>query len=484
MKRRGAQASLRWYYYPMSKQELTTQFSKQNQAADFRSYDAVIVGGGASGLTCAIACMQALQGRDSVQTDTSYSAQRNPRILILESGRRIGASIMRSGNGRCNFSHTNVDSASYYNASFVEQAFAAHATNERIPSVISWFEHLGLVWDEMPGSGGLLYPFSRKANSVLDVLRCALDEYGIEVQEGRRVEKIVQSDPSIWRISGMATECVTSKKEGNFRKKKGGKAIEKPSEPSPFEVCARNVVVASGGTTPQTLYQAGSVTYVSPHAVLGPLAAYTDGVSLQSLDGIRVQARITIPARSFSEEGEVLFRGYGISGIVVFNASRFAQAGDVLYLDLVPHIGEDALFDSLLKRAQLLKGRNPEEFLTGFVVAPLARALLEKISGSFARDFKLNQKHLRSLAALLKAFPMTIEGIADERACQVHRGGVQVSQVNPSTMELASLPRMYVLGEALDIDAPCGGYNLHWAWTTGLLAGYALADEFSKGLDQ
>ena len=468
----------------MSKQELTKQSLEQNQAADLRPYDVVVVGAGASGLTCAIAYMQALQGRESARTSASHSGQRNPRILILESGRRIGASIMRSGNGRCNFSHTNVGSVSYYNASFVEQAFAAHSANERIPSVISWFENLGLVWEEMPGSGGLLYPFSRKANSVLDVLRCALDEFGIEVQEGRRVEKIARSGASNWCISGMATEFTSSKKDSNSRKKKGAKSHEKSSEPTAFEVYARKVVIASGGVTPQAFYETGSIDYVAPHAVLGPLAAQAEGVSLRSLDGIRMQTRVSIPARSFCEEGEVLFRGYGISGIVVFNASRFARLGDVLYLDLVPHIGEDALLGLLLKRAQLLKGRNPEEFLTGFVEAPLARVLLEKISGSSARDFTPDREHLCSLAALLKAFPMMLEGIADERACQVHRGGVQVSQVDSSTMELTSLPGMYVLGEALDIDAPCGGYNLHWAWTTGLLAGYALADEFSEGLDQ
>ena len=87
----------------------------------------------------------------------------------------------------------------------------------------------------------------------------------------------------------------------------------------------------------------------------------------------------------------------------------------------------------------------------------------------------LKESDIEKLVHVCKAFPFRVEEIADERTCQVHRGGVQPEEVDPHTMEVYSCPGLFITGEALDVDGPCGGYNLHWAWTTGLLSGNALA---------
>ena len=156
----------------MSKKRNKSSHKKSQKALDpivvpSGNFDVVIVGGGASGLTCAISCAQA--------------AKAPLRIAVLEAGKRVGASIMRSGNGRCNFSNAELEVSRYYHRAFVEHAFSALNHNPQIPSVLEWFEQLGLVWQEMPGTGGLLYPFSNKANSVLDVLKCALEEQKVEL---------------------------------------------------------------------------------------------------------------------------------------------------------------------------------------------------------------------------------------------------------------------------------------------------------------
>ena len=85
----------------------------------------------------------------------------------------------------------------------------------------------------------------------------------------------------------------------------------------------------------------------------------------------------------------------------------------------------------------------------------------------------MSQDDVALLARTLKAFPLVVKGLGDERLCQVHRGGVAVEAVRPETMEVAGQPGLYVCGEALDVDAPCGGYNLHWAWVSGIVAGEA-----------
>ena len=545
------------------------------------TYEVVIVGGGASGLACAVAYMQALE-RDACncqaekhascqvaksgnpyqttndrtnqtanQTKNDATCQvangvpvaNKPRVVILEAGKRIGASIMRSGNGRCNFSNASLDLSRYYHASFVQEAFSALDSNCHIPSVVDWFEQLGLVWEEMPGSGGLLYPFSKKANSVLDVLRKALDEYDVELCEMSTVNVVCSDAESSVQmrdrdgLSAQRAFCVR------------GETRMGDDERVPFEITARNVVIASGGATPQEMLSSYNLSYRNPEPILGPLQAKPSvPISLKALDGIRMQAKITlvantqsgkvrtgvqdaeilrsvtahcdvaqsdmtqrdVPQRSaarqdtvrdnmmqrdvvrsdtlrsdtahsntawgscvFEEEGEVLFREYGLSGIVIFNASRYAKQGDTLLLDIMPHYTQETLLDFFRMRLTQQRSCLARTFFTGFVVNPLAEALLRAVD--IDGDARLTEADIEALAQVCKALPFYIQGMADARTCQVRRGGIQPKEVNPSTMQVCSCPGLFVLGEALDVDGPCGGYNLHWAWTTGLLSGTALA---------
>lgn len=432
-------------------------------------YDIAIIGGGASGLACAVACMQQvrLQAHKqdcSSQSLQSFSDKRFPRIVVLESGKRIGASIMRSGNGRCNFSNANLEVSRYHHADFVQKVFSALEANPFAPSVLEWFKRLGLVWKEAPGTGGLLYPFSNKANSVLDVLRYAIDVNGIELCTSSTVQAIRTTHAE---HTACSSACFTLK----------GEAALAQDESVPFVIDAYQVVIASGGTTPKTLLSEVKIPYVDPEPLLGPIRT-TSSVSLKNLDGIRMQTRLSIPKRSFEEEGEVLFRDYGISGIVVFNASRYAQMGDTIVLDFVPQRSMEELTALFEQRIELIGMRKPEDFLTGFVVARLAAVLLQ--NAGLDKASQITKADAKKLAKACKEFSLTCQGIADERTCQVRRGGVQPSAVNSTTLQINEYPGLFVLGEVLDVDGPCGGYNLHWAWTTGLLAGCALAHNYLR----
>lgn len=432
-------------------------------------YDIAIIGGGASGLACAVACMQQVRLQAHKQDCSnpslqSYSDKRFPRIVVLESGKRIGASIMRSGNGRCNFSNANLEVSRYHHADFVQKVFSALEANPFAPSVLEWFKQLGLVWKEAPGTGGLLYPFSNKANSVLDVLRYAIDVNGIELCTSSTVQAIRTTHAEHSACSSARFTVI-------------GETALTQDESVPFAIDAYQVVIASGGITPKTLFSEVKMPYIDPEPLLGPIRT-TSSVSLKNLDGIRMQTKLSIPKRSFEEEGVILFRDYGISGIVVFNASRYAQMGDTIVLDFVPQRSMEELTALFEQRIELIGMRKPEDFLTGFVVARLAAVLLQ--NAGLDKASQITKADAKKLAKACKEFSLTCQGIADERTCQVRRGGVQPSAVNSTTLQINEYPGLFVLGEVLDVDGPCGGYNLHWAWTTGLLAGCALAHNYLR----
>lgn len=465
-------------------------------------YDIAIIGGGASGLACAVACMQQVRLQAHKQDCSnpslqSYSYKRFPRIVVLESGKRIGASIMRSGNGRCNFSNANLEVSRYHHADFVQKVFSALEANPFAPSVLEWFKQLGLVWKEAPGTGGLLYPFSNKANSVLDVLRYAIDVNGIELCASSTVQAIHTTHTEHTALKAHAAQEIHAAHTvqiGRTEQAKHtvhaehsacssarftviGETALTQDESVPFAIDAYQVVIASGGITPKTLFSEVKMPYVDPEPLLGPIRT-TSSVSLKNLDGIRMQTKLSIPKRSFEEEGEILFRDYGISGIVVFNASRYAQMGDTIVLDFVPQRSMEELTALFEQRIELIGMRKPKDFLTGFVVARLAAVLLQ--NAGLDKASQITKADAKKLAKACKEFSLTCQGIADERTCQVRRGGVQPSAVNSTTLQINEYPGLFVLGEVLDVDGPCGGYNLHWAWTTGLLAGCALAHNYLR----
>ena len=438
-------------------------------------FTVAIVGGGASGI--AAACVIAAYVRTS---DLQL------RVVMIEKGRKIGSSILRSGNGRCNFSHANIDSSAFNQPLFVDEvfksledayasssyassdrteqasAFVFHAPAVRSNAVLRWFSELGLVWREAAHTDGLLYPFSNKATSVLEVLRAELDRCSVERAVGIEVTRIRKEND---RFSLQLQDALDSARSASF--------------------AADAVVFAAGGQTAGPLCASGLIedaAFTPLCSVLGPLR--TDTHFLKGLDGIRVRARLSCPNSSFSEEGEVLFRTYGISGIVVFNASRFVEPGDVVVLDLAPDLSIASLNELLLDRVQFYRSRIGQTLtygglLRGFFLPELAAALLH-CSDLSARDLciaperRVQEQGIAHIASCIKCFELVVVGRGDEKQSQVHRGGLRVSEIDSKTMEVARIPGLYVTGEALDVDGPCGGFNLHWAWASGLLAGLSI----------
>lgn len=477
-------------------------------------FTVAVVGGGASGIAAACALAAAVRER-----------RLDVRVILIEKGRRLGSSILRSGNGRCNFSHANIDAGSFWHPGFVKQAFAAleqawtaHAGRSmreydelsalfdptvQPNAVLRWLAGLGLVWSVAPQSEGLLYPLSNKATSVLEVLQAELDRCGVEQYCGIDVQSISRSGSLQGKDENLPQDRPQEKYRNGFwdglqkgrrfslrlaaAARGAGSAADSAAKASGEQrLFEADMVIYAGGGGAASSCDRGvfeQLEKVSSLPVLGPLR--TETRFLEGLDGVRVRARLACPKRSFCEEGEVLFRSYGVSGIVVFNASRFVNAGDVVALDLVPELSKGQLKDILTKRARAFQARTKcvptyAQLLRGLFLPELARLLIE-YADTVAPDHSIalhafaSDEGIDHLAECIKGFELRVVGHGDEKQCQVMRGGIRLDDIDPNTMEARCVPGLFVIGEALDIDGPCGGYNLHWAWASGLLAALSAA---------
>jgi hypothetical protein len=427
-----------------------------------------IIGAGASGLIASIAASVAAE---------VYS---NPaEVTIYEASKKPARSILRSGNGRCNFSHMKISGKEYNDPKFVSKTFDELVVIEQslsgkfftksdvkyIANVVETIMcALGVTYIHIDGR---TYPSTKKASTISEALLRACEIHGVAIKCGHSVEAIERTDTG---------------------KAKAKKYILKFAEGEP--VFADRVIVACGGAVQID----GALSYL-PHVdfepVLGPLAV-EEAKLCSRMDNVRVDCAVKVLHDSqevFSEEGEVLFRKYGVSGIVVFNASRFARPGDKIVLDFFPELKPVQLYiwfgDRL--RAMLLSSKNNVtylDFLRGMLPVEVSKAVLDVADVApdrlFTKEdmgFKNNKPlaHLQRVLDTLKGFELICKDIADASIAQVTRGGIANSALNPKTLEVKNCKGLYITGEALDIDAPCGGYNLHWAFSSGFVAGMCAA---------
>lgn len=420
-----------------------------------------IIGGGAAGLAAAIKA-----------GECARAAGMPLRISVLERDDRVGRSILATGNGRCNFSNAYIDTAQYFNSEFVESVLDALAALEprdaletlgpleprenreascSDDAVHAFFRRFGLVWRQE--GDGRQYPLANKASVVVDVLRAAAHAVGVEELREAEVSSI---DPP--RAPGKP--YTLRLKDGAFKR---------------YDA----LIVACGGRGAQQLLE-DLVPFNRMRPVLGPLK--TNPEYPRMLENIRVRCRVSLERKSTSgtwrtvasEAGELMFRKYGVSGIAVFNLSRFAWASDRLTVNFLGDATQEEAERLLRERARSVSswqaGRPTcADVLRGLVLPRVAEVLCK--NAQVATQTAFSDATAAALAHQLTAFPLEVTGIGDPDNCQVRRGGVQPSALSGETCGVLALPGLYVAGEAVDIDGPCGGYNLHWAWASGMAAG-------------
>lgn len=382
----------------------------------------LIIGGGAAGLAAAI-----------------YAAREGAAVTVLEAGARVGRKILASGNGRCNLTNLAISPDAYNRPEFVEPLLREYGYE----AISSFFEALGLI--TRPDDEGRVYPVTNAAASVLDVLRFECAHLGVDTRCGFEAASIAEMP--------------------------GGSGLEVASEDG-RTVRSDAVVVA---TAVGPLLAGLGHTQVPTRAVLGPIR--TELEPIRGLSGVRVRCAASLLAADdevvATERGELLFRDYGVSGIMVFDLSRHLESGSVLSVDLLPDLAPEELTEVLSKRCEALSWRTAETFFAGMLHERVGRAVLR--AAGVGLDVPVAELPQARLTPLLKGFRVRVVGMGDARQSQVTRGGASVTEFDPRTMESSLVRGLFAAGEVFDVDGRSGGYNLHWAWASGLAAGQAAA---------
>ena len=389
----------------------------------------IIVGGGAAGLSAAIS-----------------AAQQGASVTIVEKNIRVGKKILATGNGRCNLSNTAIGKpegmALYNHPEFVTPVLR----RLDCASVRLFFYELGLL--TVVDKNGWVFPRTQTANTVLDVLLNETDQLPISIFTGQEIIGI--------RIADEGFRVDTT----------GGGYLSKS-------------LVLSCGVEP-LLVAFDFLEAVKPEPILGPLRTNVD--SVRGLDGIRAVCRVYLTEEEELvswQDGELLFRDYGVSGIAIFNLSRYMRPGQSLFIDFFPDLDASKLESLLTLRWEKGNGLSASEILTGMLHSRIIQAVLRK-SKIKAKD-KLDQSGISTLAKNMKRYHLIISGGPSKEQAQVTRGGLSTKGFDPMTLMALDQRGLFAAGECLDVDGPCGGFNLHWAWASGIVAGENAASFASLG---
>ncbi len=413
-------------------------------------YDAIVIGGGASGLAAALS-----------------AAQHGLAVAIIESDVEAGLKILATGNGRCNLSNVHLDPKRYLHPKVAEAVLGTEPENE----LQGFLKSLGIVTAQ---EDDRLYPYSFKAESVRDALLGACRRLDVNLFCGSRVVDAHRSnDDGTWTLvvkmpsAPLATKPQRDQK-ATLRAKR--RALTQTAA-ADRTLRTRSVVIATGGDPTETAELFGlPVTPLSP--VLCPVRATVPRLegALDTLNGLRIHAGVALlrdGQRFWRETGEVLFRPFGISGVVVFNLSRRILAGDTLLLDLFPDFTVSELSSLLHHREAVLGPFSPHDpsWFDGLIAPALARVVCDICKSACPQVLDT-----QNLAATCKAFKLDAQGVAYDQQAQVTRGGIPFSSVDIPSLACndTGLKGVYVCGESLDMDADCGGFNLAWAWLSGI----------------
>ncbi len=476
---------------------------------DMRKIRVAVAGGGASGMTAAIA-----------------AARAGAEVFLIEGNDRVGKKLLSTGNGKCNFTNRKLEKivedvcqagsprsqgsgpgGDFVSAGMPEQAYF-HSNDPSFPArvlerfgyreTIDFFKSLGVVPKERNGG---IYPAGGQASAVLDLLRlellrqdvkmacsvkiknCALQVKDICIGDAQakdmdirdvRMKEIRSND--FYTGKPQKKDCRTNGSQAGGLSALGvSEFVLKGTGPEgkPFSLFADRVVLACGGKAAPGTGSDGSgytlakklghsVTPLSPALV--QLKCQED--FYKQLSGIRTDGivRLYVDGQLAAEDqGELQLTAYGISGIPVFQVSRFAglamQAGRKVEaeLDLMPSM-------SGMELEAYFRAFSPECY--GGLLNKKLLALLLKRYG----------KEPGRLAAGVKSFRTRIKAVNSYENAQVTAGGVDTRQIDPCTMMSKIVPGLYFAGELIDVDGSCGGYNLQWAWSSGYVAGRSAAD--------
>jgi predicted Rossmann fold flavoprotein len=395
------------------------------------AFDALVIGGGAAGLMCALT-----------------AGRRGKRVLVVEHANRVGKKILMSGGGRCNFTNTSTTPDNFLSANphYCKSALARYAPGDFVAMV----ERHGIAWHEKE-LGQLFCDESSKL-----IVKMLLDECaaaGVRVATSCSIERVVHGGDAA--SAGMFHLHTT---QGAF------------SAPA--------LVVASGGLSIPSMGASGfgyALARQFGHAVLPTRAGLVPltlsgkhSERLADLSGVALPVAARCNGVEFRNSMLVTHRG--ISGPAILQVSSYWQPGDDLRLDLLP--GQDAL--AMLQRMQ---AERPAAELRTVLGEWLPKRFAQRLCEAWLPNKPMRQfnaPQLREVAALLAGWPLVASGTEGYRTAEVTLGGIDTDGLSSSTMQSRQVPGLYFIGEVVDVTGWLGGYNFQWAWASGHAAGMAL----------
>ena len=388
----------------------------------------VIIGGGASGMMAAI-----------------QAARTGAAVTLLEHNEKPGKKILATGNGRCNLTNL-VQEPSRYRSSQPDFPWKI-ITLYPLEDTLAFFSELGIYTKDR---NGWVYPYSDQAAGVAQVLELEARHQKVKIKTTEEVTDILREDgqylvkTATWQYpcDSVIISCGSS---------------------------ASNVEGSS--TTGYELAEKLGHTVVKPLPSLCGIRGKDNYYAKWA--GSRMDGRITLEIDGETvgeEQGEILFTEYGISGIGVFQLSRYAVRGTdegkiaTYHLDLMPQLTKEELVKLLLDRQQAGSYKNPQELLIGLLPRKMIDVLVKKTYEP------------EKIAERLKDWQVPVKGAYALQQAQICSGGVDPRELTEQ-LESRLHPGIYFTGEVIDVDGPCGGYNLQWAWSSGAVAGRAAAEE-------
>jgi predicted Rossmann fold flavoprotein len=389
-------------------------------------YTTAVIGGGAAGICAAIA-----------------TARRGETVVICEKMPQLGKKLLATGNGRCNLLNEELNE-SFYNLSARKMVKAVFEQIGK-DTILDFFSNLGLITCSKEGR---IFPVTNQASSVLKVLDMEL----------KRLAVPLQFDFDCNSISFVKNSMIVA-------------ALDKR------KIECTKVIVTGGGKTYPAYGSDGSIYKVTRHlgyALVEPVPCVVPLVVKDKLCASLQGQKITAGVRAVIEgkagppaEGELLFTQYGLSGTVILDVSEDIslalnreQKSDVqLSIDLVPFMKKAQLKEELVKRQKA--GRLAAEMLVGILPNRLSLAFKDLFS----------QGDIAAAVAALKNLSLKVAGTRGWNEAEFTSGGIDVSQINTVTLESKIHGGIYFAGEVLDVNGRRGGYNLAWAWASGLVAG-------------
>lgn len=412
-----------------------------------------VIGAGASGL------MAAYKAASTIKAQGKKTS-----IIVLEGNPKAGKKLLATGNGRCNLTNANITAKNYHGDSLAKDIIVEFSHEK----IIDEFEKLGILCHT--DDCGRVYPANFQAAAVLKGLRLYCEENGIDFiynfitisikKEGKDFLIKSQSGEKI-----LAERCIIAS---------GGQA-------SPSHSC-----IINGYDLAKSLGH--KITELSP--ALSPVICSEKHLS--SLKGMRCKAAVKLVCKDkviFTESGEVIFGDKWISGICIFNLSIILTdyIRDKVYkntklsnftisLDLAEDMNEEEIMCYLKGIGKSFPNRSIGDLLVGLLNMKIGEVLLKSLGFNLAGKISsLKDEGIDLISKTIKKWCFKVKSLPDWSKAQVTAGGVPLNEIDIKTCESKKAKGLYICGEILDVHGDCGGYNLHFAWATGIIAGESSA---------